>query len=578
MSKILIADESAEHRVRIKHALSKIDKIDTSNEDNIKEVVSGIDLVPLIKSYDNFDYVVINPYMSLLDGADAIQILLNQGFLSGAKIVFLTDKALVHDIVTHPNVKGIIVKSKTMEGLYTKLESAFFTKYELLTEEQKKLLTIKIDYQKNLIKNIILKYFVQNKKTKDIQESDFMSELDSCFEDFELIPSNDIFPLAEEIIKHTCKVKNINITVDKHKLKFIFENREEVDTNVEFTVFVDKTNLKNLLQNKDLEEKDKNTLNEELSKELERYKDILDRYKKTMSTTQGFENFVKMFSNENIFHFHIFLIYIVLDSLKDIDSTIETNKLKLCIKDAKIMRRGVEILEYLRNNAKFYELDNETYKDFVAVYDEDFDLFNKFVNYQLFLILADEIKESVSVLNSFINMGINKITIGTLIDFFLYRTKHESNDFIKSETGKEIMSSMKALKVEYGKAKFNIVYLSQESIDGSEDLKYIQKIVDTKYSSYQLHHFSKNSVFNIWTNNKKNVDILIIDDNYELKQEKSVFDILNVNENLFVNTKIILLTHQGRKSEEVKELLHKASCFLKKPLDYEQICRAILTI
>jgi CheY-like chemotaxis protein len=577
MSKILIVDEKDKNREVIKEALLKIEKIDT-NEENILEVTTGIDLIPTIKNDDNIDYIIINPYLKLLDGADAMEILLNQGFLAETRIIFLTEKALVHDIVTHKNVQDIIFKPDDANKLHDKLQSALFTKYELLSEKEQKLLLMKIDYQKKFIKNTIVSYLAENKKTQNIQESDFMHKIEECYDEFELLPKNDVLPLIEEIINSTCVTKDIGIHLDKNKIKFMFENQDEVDTKIESTMLSDQDNLKKLLTDKELTAQDKSTLNIELNKELERYIEILDEHKKYISNFPEFEHFAKIFSNKHTFNFHVFLLYIVLDTFKEVDNTLETNKLKLLIKDAKIMRRGVEILEYLRNNAKFYEFENESYLNFADVYDQDFDLYNKFINYQLALIIIEQIKKSDKLLDRFMTIEINTIKIGTIIDFFLHTKDCNGNEFFDSEQGKEVMESMRSIKVEYTKVKSTIVYLSQESLDNSESLKYIQKISDAKLSSYHLYHFSKNSVFDIWTNNKKTVDILIIDDNYELKQEKSVLDILNTHDSLFLTTKIILLTHPGRKSEEIKTFLNKASCFLKKPLDYEQTYKSILCI
>jgi predicted ribosome quality control (RQC) complex YloA/Tae2 family protein len=62
------------------------------------------------------------------------------------------------------------------------------------------------------------------------------------------------------------------------------------------------------------------------------------------------------------------------------------------------------------------------------------------------------------------------------------------------------------------------------------------------------------------------------------EQEKSVLDILNAQEKLFKKSKLVLLTHPGRKSEEIKVFLDKASIFLKYPLDYEKTYKSILSI
>jgi CheY-like chemotaxis protein len=578
MGKVLIAYENSEYRDIIKKALLKIEKIDISNQDNVIEIENGVDIVPVIKSGDDFDYIIIDAHLSLLDGANAIQIMLDQGFLSNSKIIFLTQKALHHDVLNNKLVKGIMLKSEDIDSLSKRLESMLFSPFDLLSEGQQKLLLAKIGYQKKFIIDIILKYCAYHENLKDIKEEDFSKELDYCYEEPELVPQNDILPLIEEIIENVCQDKNIKIKISKHKLKFVFENRDDVDTKVESTPLTDKANLKNLLQNKDVEEQEKDRLIAELDKELERYEDILIRYENLISESGDFDKFCKVFSNQNIVNFHLFLIHILLEVLKDIDVTIETNKLKNCIKDAKIMIRGVEILEYLRYNAKFYDFEHEAYSKFLEERDKGFDLVNKFIQYKLSEILINEVKKSDDILNSFMGMEVNKVSIGTFFDFVFHSKDCTPNDFMKSEKGKSIIDSLKPLKSDLNKIKYNIIYLSHESVNESENLKYIQKITDSKFSTYDLSIFSKNSVFDIWTNNHKPVDILIVDDAYELQQEKDVSDIMRNNEELFSKTKIVLLTQSSKKSEDFKALISKASIFLKKPLDYEKTYKSILSI
>jgi CheY-like chemotaxis protein len=568
MEKVLIADDSKTVRRIFKNALlNSIDYIQT-DEEHILEAENGLDLVAFVKNNDDIKYLLVDIDMPLLDGDNAIVSLINQGFLEDAKVVFITANSVAPSTLLHNCVKGVISKPVNIEKLNNRLKSLIFSKEELMNDDDRKELRQKIDEQKSLLSNVILKYLSNFEETKTLKEDFFAKDLEECYEDAEILPDNDLIPVVEEFVSNIFRARRLKADVDKKKIEFIFNNIKEVSTGIEDTILSDSKALKAYVIG-ELGD-DSSTFDRELKAELERYIEVINRYKNKLQVTDEFSEFRRKFADDDLLLLHKFLTEIVFDFAKKLDFSIESEKLKILMLDMELFLRSIKIFKTIELYKEDGDFDNKSYSDFLTDKKKHLILINRHLYFTFIKTIMSQMRKSDEVLKYFANSNsINRITMGSLVSYFKDSTDYEKVG-LKPEDFKKLHSKLEEPHI-------SVLFLTSMAVNIDEDLAIVKKFTDQQFTSFNFYAFTQDSVLQIWLKNKQKADIIFIDDAYDDNQERKFIDVQKGYPDIFKDSKLVLLS-TGQTAMEDKELLKSADTFMKRPLSVEKISKYLLSV
>jgi CheY-like chemotaxis protein len=569
MKKILIADDSNTVRKILKNAIVKnIDYIQT-DEDHILQAENGLDVVALAKNHDDIDYVFVDIDMPMLNGDQAIMSLLDKNFLQQSKIVFITANSLDSKILAHKNVAGVIAKPVNIEKLQTRLKDLLFDKSDFLSEDDKISLKRAVNEQKLLVTNLIMKYVSTVDTDKKVSEDMFKKDLDECYEDNEVIPENDLIPLIEEFLVNIFRKNKIAENVEKSKIQYLMDNLKEYSEGIESTILSDIKVLKSYASNI-VEASDKKTYDIEFKNELERYSKIVDKYKSKLDLTDEFAEFKTRFSDKDLEILNTFVFKIIIPFAKELDFSIENDKMKMLKNDIELCLRSSSILAEINNGVENFDFENSDYTEFMSETNKYFYVIHRFIYFNFINILVSQMRKSSSISTYFSESNLsNRITLKALLVYF--------NDPKKFESLGLLPEDVKRIRSKFNERNLNILYLSSKNLTGNEDVNLLKRISEHQNTNYNFYGFSQNSVLEIWIKNKQPADIVFIDDAYDDIQDKSFMKIRESYFEIFENSKIILLSSKDGNAEN-KELLKISSTFMKKPLNQDKVAKYLLSI
>jgi hypothetical protein len=444
-----------------------------------------------------------------------------------------------------------------------------------------------IEKQKKVITNTVLSYLALFPQTSKVESSKFEKEFEWYYEDEELIPENDLLPIAEEFIVNILREYKLDTKIDKAKLHYFFENSEDIDAcsgdsvldnshdSIADFLYCDmKTKNKKTLQ--EWEEK-RDKFYEALNTEIESYTEIILKYKDNMKITKNFKNFVNLFKNHELMVLHVFIVRTIFQALKKKDFMIETNKIKVLIKEMTILSRGIKLFRSIEKEAGEKDFSNEAYLEFLDKYKKDYAVTVRYLHYQFILHLINEAKKSMPIREMLIKAGINKITINRLLQYYSHNEKDIIKEGMKDTFYDVTIRDFTVLKSKYPDSSLSVVYLSFNQLDENHNIKIVRDICGTAASSYNFFAFEKDGIFDLWTNNHTKVDVLFLEDAYDLRNENNFFAFRSKYPDFFLKTKVILLS-TNKPIENKKELMKLSSNVMALPLEQEITHKYLLTL
>jgi CheY-like chemotaxis protein len=586
MNKVLIARTSDEERTLLKRLVTTlIDFLDT-NDDNVFEAKDGLDIVSVIRNNPDIKYILLDVNMPVLSGSDAIDTLVKQGHLKDTKVIFITSENLPANVLGLECIKGSISDPIKADTIYEELRHLFFTKYELMSDEEKEELQRQIEDQKRVIVDMIIKYTSINEETSHVDSSHFMEDLNSYYEDHELIPENDLVPVAEEFIKKISSRYGVSEKIDKSKLNFFFDNKESVTVELEDTQLEDKDKIatfmsKDVLINdaKDYEawEEGKREFDSDLNLELQRYIDIIKRHNASMKINKNLGKFIKLFDDKEIVALNTFLIKVVYDFAKTNDFSVETNKIKSLLKDINLLMRGKRFIATAEREKVKHDFHNTNYEEFISKYKKDFNIVLKYLHYTFIIALIAQMRQSDTILSMLMEGRINRITINSLIYYFTYGENYRKVESQKKELHGLTPQDFMTLKSKLHSTHSTVIYLSAMPVESNKDITTLKKVINQSFSSYELYGFARNATLDMWTNNRKAVDVVFLEDAYDHSQPETFAQIKQNYQELFKKSKVVLIS-TNEQSDNKKQLLEMSDTILKKPLNYEKVYKYLLSI
>jgi hypothetical protein len=446
-----------------------------------------------------------------------------------------------------------------------------------------------IQKQKDKVTNTTLSYLALFPETAKVEGSKFAKDLDWYYEDEELIPDNDLLPVAEEFIVNTLKEYKVDAKIDKVKLMYFFENSETVECCAGESVLDEEHDTFAEVLSCDLRTKNNKTLKDweeqraefdkALSLELEKYTAVIEKYKDNMKMTSSFKKFVNLFPNHELMVLNVFMTRVIYSTLKTYDFMVATNTMKTLVKEMTILARGIKLFQSIEKEEAQKEFRNDEYIAFLKTYRKDYKVVIRYLHYHFVKNLITIARKSVGVRETLMKGGINRITINSLLYFFSHHEKEAVREGINNTFYEISMRDFTTLKSKFNDSKLHVVYFSFGQMDRNDSLKAVKSACDGAFSSFNFYSFERDNVFDIWTNNHDKVDIVFLEDSYDQRQDNHFFDMIENEKygDMFKNTKYVILS-TGKKIDNKKELMKISSNVLPLPLEKEVVHKYLLTL